>query len=81
MTDNRNAPAERPVERRKTVIYRVESTGPFGCLAGLIIACLLVGALALVFILGFITLTVAVWVGCGVLLLAVIAAVLRRISG
>jgi hypothetical protein len=51
----------------------MESTGPFGCLDGLIIACLLTGALALVFILGFITLTIAVWVGCGVLLLAVIS--------
>jgi hypothetical protein len=59
----------------------VESLGPFGCLAGLIIACLLFGVLAAVFILGFITLTVAVWVGCGVLLLAVIAAALRRIFG
>ena len=59
----------------------MESTGPFGYIAGLIIACLLTGALALVFILGFITLTVAVWVGCGVLLLAMIVAVLRRIFG
>lgn len=79
MTDNRNAPVERPVERRKTVVYRMEGGGPFGCLAGLMIACLLVGALTVVFVFGFITLTVAVWIGCGVVLLAVITAVLRLI--
>lgn len=81
MEDEGNRLIERSAERKKTIVYRVESTGPFGYFAGLIVACLVAGALAAIFILGFITLTVVIWIGFGFALLAVVAAVLRRAFG
>ena len=81
MKDEHEKLIARSAEREKTVIYRVGSTGPFGCVAGLIVLCIVVGTLAAFFILGFVTLTVLVWVGAGVALLAVIGAALRRIFG
>ena len=81
MEDEGDKPIERQVERRESVVYRVETTGPFGCLAGFIVACLVAGTLAAIFILGFVTLTVVVWISFGLVLLAVMGAVLRRVFG
>ena len=79
--DKSGAVTPRSLRARKTIVYRVESKGPFGCLTGLAFICLMLGALAAFFFLGFVTLTVALWIGSGFILLTLIMAALRRIFG
>lgn len=76
--DELGARATHLLRARKTIVYRVRSRGLFGCLAFI---CLMLAALAAFFILGLLTLTVALWIGCGLVLLTLITMVLSRIFG
>lgn len=69
---------KRKEESKKAVVYYVQAKGPMGCLLGSIASLISAVALVIFVLLGMTTLTLAVWIGLGVLLFAVVAALLRR---
>ena len=80
MPDEPDKLPERARRSRKTVEYHVEARGLPGCLLGLVTGLLLLVAFAAFLVLGAVTLTFAVWVACGVLLLALVVALFQRRS-
>lgn len=74
---NTKPPEER--RRNRETIYRIEARGPFGCLVAGVVSLVLIVALAMFVFLGMITLTIAVWVACAILLFFVVSAILRSV--
>lgn len=64
-----------------SVVYEIRRERKFGAVAAALLSVLLLGALLAFLILGVITITIALWLACGLLLLSIIAAVFRRVLG
>ena len=78
MSNHKTIPAHKERSVREST-YRIEAKGPFGCLLAGVISLFLLVLLTLFIFLGMITLTIAVWVACGILLFLVITAIVRQI--
>jgi hypothetical protein len=78
-------PAARPAPRERhtgtTYVYEIRAERKAGGIAAAVLGVLLLAAILGFVILGALTITLALWLACGLLLLSVIAAFFRRILG
>ena len=81
MRARRKRALRREERTRTTTIYHIKANGPAGCLLGFCVWLLAIAALIGFAVLGIVTLTIALWIGAGLVFLALIAAVVGWITG
>ena len=87
MSSNLPQPANKPLRRRAVrgrdgvVHHEVRIDGKLTGFWGALAAIMFLILLEVVFVLGLVTITVLLWIACGAVLLAMLAAVLRMLTG